>query len=585
MTAALLIGVGQYEDKNVSALPAATEDVKKLQDVLQHPQIGATRASEVALLLNPDVQQLRSTLKMLTNCSSTEVVLVYFSGHGIVDDQGHLFLASRTTQHDNLKETALSMTELHESLENCRSQQQVLILDCCFKGQCAQGMVADADIAKIGQQLSGKRRVLMTSPWSLDYSPEEKSALSTYTHSLIDGLSTGMADGIGHRSLDGEISILELHDYICDRIATTLPAAKPRLYTTGQGYEITIAHAPYLDFRREALSLASQGEISPVGDKILEALQIKHGVPDAIANQIKAEAVQPFEIQQDKRKQLNDLRTKIAQQEGQISDNTQTELMRLQEVYNLDPNSGSRYDLQPDRSKRDTPTLAPYPVTGMAAAGVTDPGQHTLAPTPETALSDPEPIAPEPSPEVPPTELDPPSRFGWMNRLPGQNSRDFSSDGWLIALAALAVLALLGAVLFAIFQPLLPRSANNFATAEEFFQDAYRKSQGSDRQGAINGYTQAITLNPDNSNFYYNRGIEYAKAGNHQQAIADYDRAISLDPAFADAYFNRANAYVASGDNASALQDYQRAAKLYEEQNLTDERQRAQNAAARLQGQ
>ncbi|MBW4538183.1 MAG: tetratricopeptide repeat protein [Myxacorys chilensis ATA2-1-KO14] len=582
MTAALLIGVGQYEDKSFSALPAATEDVKKLQDVLQHPHIGAVRASEVASLLDPDLQQVRSALKMLTNCSSNEVVLVYFSGYGIVDDSGQLFLASRTTRRDTLNETALSMAEVQESLENCRSQQQVLILDGCFSGAYAQGMVADSDIDKIGQQLSGKRRVLLTSPWSLDYSPQEKSDLSTYTQCLIEGLSTGMADGIGHRTLDGQISIIELHDYICDRIATKLPAAKPRLYTTGHGYEIPIAQAPYLDFRKEALSLASQGGISPVGNKILDALQIKHSVPDAIANQIKAEAVQPFEIQRDKRKQLEDLRTNIAQG-GQISDNTQTELMRLQEVYDLSPDSGSRYALQPDsNAKRDTPTLAPYPMAGMAAAGVADPGQQTIAPPPETSLNNPDP-------PVAPTELDnrPSTRLERMNQFIQERNlpRDFSSDGWLIALAGLAVLALLGAVLFAVFQPLLPRSANNFSNAEEFFQDGYRKSQGIDRQGAIDAYTQAIDLDSNNSNFYYNRGIEHAKAGNRPQAIADYNRAISLDPAFADAYFNRANTSLASGDNSAALRDYQQAAKLYGEQKLTDEQKRAQNAATRLQGQ
>jgi hypothetical protein len=611
MAVALLIGISQYEDASFSSLPSAVKDVEALQDVLRHPDIGTARSSDVLTLTNPDGQGLRSEIEtLLANCQPNDVVLLYFSGYGVVDDKGNLFLTSRTTQRSNLAETALSMAELQSWLEASRSHQQILIFDCCFSGTYTQGMVAPADVDKIGKYLSGKRRAFMTSPWSIEYSPQEKSGtVSIYTQYLLNALSTGMADGTAHRNLDGETSVLELHEYICDRLEPDLPAASPRLYTVGQGYEIAIARAPYLDFRKEALGLASRGEISLVGHRILEELGRKTGVPDPIANAIKQDALKPYQIQRNKRQQFESLQSEITKREGQLSDNTRTELMRLQELYELQnnvvrpdttSNTATSDTARPDAVRPDTPVSPLYASPESAGVGQTSVqlnhsmddrtsrmGQ-TLPPLSDAYAAN---GSGQPLVEVPPTELEQrqPSRFGQRvsqffeeRNLP----RDFSAERWRIAIAGLAVLGLLAAVLWALFQP-IPRSANKISTAEDFFQDAYRKAQGNDRQGAIDGYTQAITLNPSNPNFYYNRGIEYSRGGNKykHQAIQDYDRAIQLDPAFADAYFNRANANASLGENKAALQDYQQAAKLYQQQKLPQERQRALAAAKRLQGQ
>ena len=78
----------------------------------------------------------------------------------------------------------------------------------------------------------------------------------------------------------------------------------------------------------------------------------------------------------------------------------------------------------------------------------------------------------------------------------------------------------------------------------------------------IEDYTEAIRLNPDDAEAYYNRGLAYYEQGNLDKAIADYDEAIRLNPDDAQAYYNRAIAYYDRGNLDKAIADYQIAIDL-----------------------
>jgi tetratricopeptide (TPR) repeat protein len=82
---------------------------------------------------------------------------------------------------------------------------------------------------------------------------------------------------------------------------------------------------------------------------------------------------------------------------------------------------------------------------------------------------------------------------------------------------------------------------------------------------AIEDYTKAIDLDPQNAPTYNNRGIakykdvecteeKYIEA--IIEAIVDYSEAIKLNPQYADAYYNRAEAYQAIGKQPEADKDF-----------------------------
>ena len=79
---------------------------------------------------------------------------------------------------------------------------------------------------------------------------------------------------------------------------------------------------------------------------------------------------------------------------------------------------------------------------------------------------------------------------------------------------------------------------------------------------AIQEFSRALVLDPENANAYYNRANAYADLGEHGAAVEDYSAAIWLEPDHDFAIYNRANSYVATGDWDHALADYKKAYAL-----------------------
>ena len=76
-------------------------------------------------------------------------------------------------------------------------------------------------------------------------------------------------------------------------------------------------------------------------------------------------------------------------------------------------------------------------------------------------------------------------------------------------------------------------------SASEYYEHGNRALQRREYQAAINDYTRAIALDPDDAFAYNNRGLAYGNIDDFQAAIRDYDKAIALDPDDAEVYNNR----------------------------------------------
>jgi len=86
---------------------------------------------------------------------------------------------------------------------------------------------------------------------------------------------------------------------------------------------------------------------------------------------------------------------------------------------------------------------------------------------------------------------------------------------------------------------------------------------------AIDQFTKAIQINPDNASAYINRGAAYVNRGaaygslgQYQTAITDYSKVIQLDPDFADAYYARGVCYGGLGQDSRAAADDTKACSL-----------------------
>src|SRR6476646_8558233 len=93
---ALLIGVSEYEP-GLNPLPAAVKDIEALRRVLQDPDMGDF--NELKSLKNPEPQTMQYEIEALfSERTKEDLILFYFSGHGIKDDTGNLYFATRATK-------------------------------------------------------------------------------------------------------------------------------------------------------------------------------------------------------------------------------------------------------------------------------------------------------------------------------------------------------------------------------------------------------------------------------------------------------------------------------------------------------
>lgn len=246
---ALLIGVSEYE-VGLTPLLSAVKDVDAMQEILMHPEIGGFLKSDIMLLKNPVRQEVEEAIEFLfADRKKDDLVLLFFSGHGIKDESGRLYLATRGTrknlQGSLQRSTAVSASCVHDNMSLSRSKRQVVILDSCFSGAFAEGLLAKDDgSVDILNQLGGEGRAILTSSTSTQYSFEQKGIdLSIYTSFLVQGIKTGEAD----EDQDGFISIDELHAYASRKVRELQPAMKPELYAVREGYRIQLAKSPVRD--------------------------------------------------------------------------------------------------------------------------------------------------------------------------------------------------------------------------------------------------------------------------------------------------------------------------------------------------
>ena len=105
--------------------------------------------------------------------------------------------------------------------------------------------------------------------------------------------------------------------------------------------------------------------------------------------------------------------------------------------------------------------------------------------------------------------------------------------------------------------------ATTLAAAQtNWFEDGLDALNQSRYDTAIEAFTRALEIVPDDYEAYNNRGIAYAKKGLMKEAEADFDRAIDQNPEYSDAYVNRGIERQKQGYIDSALLDYHQAMTL-----------------------
>jgi acyl CoA:acetate/3-ketoacid CoA transferase len=108
-------------------LTAPASDTEDLARVLKDQEIGAFDVVNVLLNL-PSSSVIEAIDEFFDQKKPDDLLVLYFSGHGVRDEIGALYLAVKNTIRSRLRSTAIKSDYIREVMDQSRSKRQVLIL-------------------------------------------------------------------------------------------------------------------------------------------------------------------------------------------------------------------------------------------------------------------------------------------------------------------------------------------------------------------------------------------------------------------------------------------------------------------------
>ena len=338
---ALLIGISKYE-AGLASLPKAEKDVEAMQRVLLNPEMGDFAPEDVTVLKNPQRQEMEDAIYHLyANRHKDDLVLFYFSGHGVTDEGGDFYFSTRQTQKNQnrlIPTTAVAATNVHNWMNKSKSKRLVVILDCCFSGAFAKGLTAkDSGTIDLQQYLGGEGRAILTASTSTQYAFESDNLdLSIYTNYLVEGIEKGAADQDG----DGLIAADELHQYAKSKVQEASPAMTPEFYPNKDGYRIFLAKSPKddprLKYRKEVeRRINRRGKFTIPARRLLNSLRLQLHLEPDVAEAIEAEVQQPYRDYQRKLEEYEATLIETMEVEPTLSERTLNDLIDYQQHLGL----------------------------------------------------------------------------------------------------------------------------------------------------------------------------------------------------------------------------------------------------------
>nr|WP_269781699.1 caspase family protein [Nocardia bovistercoris] len=166
-----MIGVGAYDHSDrLPPIPAAARNLIDLNWLLTG-EGGVVRTENCWTVLDPAGSAEVGDLVERSAEQAGDMLLVYYTGHGLLDRRGRLHLTLTGTHPDRAGYTALPFTTLRESILDSPATTRILILDCCFSGRAFDAL-SDGPDAILGQaDIAGTYTITSSARNETSYAP------------------------------------------------------------------------------------------------------------------------------------------------------------------------------------------------------------------------------------------------------------------------------------------------------------------------------------------------------------------------------------------------------------------------------
>ena len=228
----LIIGINRFQDSKIRELEYCRADAISLKALLTDRRYAPFHSVEVKTLLDDEAtrEKVRACLEELGNRSSPmDTVVIYFSSHGIQQEQGNAYWVLNDSRVDQkaykirqlrlMPASALERSEISGLLSRIRSKRLLVIIDSCFSAATVisypRGKNFRApEVRNPLDGFEGEGRVFITaSEGSQEATELPDLGHGAFTYFLLEGLK-GKADS----NQDNVVELWEIWQFLENKV-------------------------------------------------------------------------------------------------------------------------------------------------------------------------------------------------------------------------------------------------------------------------------------------------------------------------------------------------------------------------------
>lgn len=217
----VLVGTGSHVEGSIlPKVEAVAVTLNALRDCFL--DVCGVRAGNLVTLTDPEGPESFLDAVLGAASSASDVLVIYYVGHGALNTAGDLHLATHATVDLRSKAAyqALPYNEIIGALVSCRARLVVVILDCCYSGRATNPVRSGAVLA------SADRDEQALAPLG--------EAYTAFSGELIRALREGVP------SAPPQLTLRHLHDYL-SRTIQRENQPRPILQTGNLAGELVLA--------------------------------------------------------------------------------------------------------------------------------------------------------------------------------------------------------------------------------------------------------------------------------------------------------------------------------------------------------
>ncbi|MET8281747.1 caspase family protein [Micromonospora sp. NPDC005174] len=229
---AVLIGVSRYQA--MPGIPGAERNVRRLYALLTDPTVWGLPPEHCRMVIDPTSGEEVLRAVHEASLAATDALVVYFAGHGLLDDVAELYLALPEASRERLwgaVRFADVRREIVTAARGCRAK--VVLLDCCYSGRAMAGFMSEP--GQLADQAVVEGAYLMTA--TAENMPAIAAVGDEYT-AFTGALVQVLQDGVpgGPRLLDMDTLFTEV-----DQSLHARNRPRPQRRSRNGGHRIAIA--------------------------------------------------------------------------------------------------------------------------------------------------------------------------------------------------------------------------------------------------------------------------------------------------------------------------------------------------------